>query len=79
MKQEILRLTGKNGGVLPSGSAKQIAEMSVYDKEFHITERADAYTYIPLQEQQMFKLCATFQTNTMEEQFATERWLILQF
>jgi len=65
MRQDIRHLISQNGGSFPEGDAREIAEQGAYGKEFSISERADKYTYIPLPAQRQFKLCATFNTDTM--------------
>jgi len=70
MKQDIWELKDQKGS-LPSGSAKQIAGIGRYGKQYHIAKRAGKYMYIPLPEQRLFKLCAIFATDTMGNYPAT--------
>lgn len=67
MKQDIQSYARENDDVLPSGDAMKIAEIGEYGQEFEIAKRAGAYTYIPLQVQRQFQLCATFETDNMAD------------
>lgn len=63
MSQDINRISSYGDKALPYGTAKELAQQGEYGKEFHIGDRADAYTYKILDDGS-FELCATFETDT---------------
>ncbi len=66
LRQDIQSDALQNNGMLPAAdSLKSIAQAGFYSQSAHVALRVAKYTYIPLQNQGKFELCATFYTDTM--------------